>query len=341
MTPVDPEDLVVRIAAVAASPAGVDERAKAFLQPLSAVYPFDAALITLFDAQQRLQVPLVRRGYEAIHDYLDSRVFVDQLDRASLMRVSRVMRVKDLPVAPMELPTWAEHLRPAGFREGLGTGLLTPDGRYLGLLWLNSGDAAPASDEARGLLQRVVPLIASALDPLRTVAALADVVAHAGAGGILTRSGDIAALPGRAGHPVLRRDSALVTVAASRLHRDGACISFLCPVDPGVRTSELVRVTALSCAAIPPGDLRAVILVGASPPLQGLTRRELEVLGGLVEGWSNARIAAALAVGPRTVVSHVEHLMAKLGAESRTMAATRAGRQSLYIPVEFSGGGCA
>ncbi|MEV4709342.1 LuxR C-terminal-related transcriptional regulator [Actinoplanes sp. NPDC049316] len=337
MAPVDPEGIVLRIAA-AGSAARVEERAEDFLEQLRRVYPYDAALITLFDAQRRLQVPVTRRGYEPIHPYLDSVAFVDELDGASLLRVSRPMRVIDLPMAPMELPTWAKHLRPAGFREGLGTALITPDGRYLGLLWMNSGDATPASDEVCALLHRVMPLIASALDPLRTVGAMADIVADVSAGALLTRSGRIEALPGRPGHPMVCSGSPLVRVSTSALHRDGAYASFVYPVDGGVRTSELVRVTVLSCAAVAPGNLRAVILISAAPPLHGLTRRELEVLGGLVEGWSNARIAATLFVAARTVVSHVEHVMAKLGAESRTMAAMRASRQGLYIPVDLSTG---
>ncbi|MGA5303098.1 LuxR C-terminal-related transcriptional regulator [Nucisporomicrobium flavum] len=335
MAPVDPEGTVAQIAAVAAVGGAAEERALALLEPLRRVYRFDAALISLFDAERRVQVPVARRGYEPIHQYLDSSTFVDEIERASLLRAARPMRVKDLPVAPMELPTWAEHLQPAGFREGLGAGLITPDGRCLGLLWFNSGDVTPASDEACALLQRVLPLIAAALDPLRSVRTIAGIVGEADAAAVLTRSGRIEPLPGRAGHPVVHPGSAVADVAAARLERDGACTSFLYPVDAGIRTGELVRVTALSCAAVAPGTFRAVLLVATAPPLHGLTRRELEVLGGLVEGWSNARIAAALFVSPRTVISHVEHVMAKLDAGSRTMAAMRAARQGLYLPVEL------
>ncbi|MGH3609789.1 MAG: LuxR C-terminal-related transcriptional regulator [Pseudonocardiaceae bacterium] len=34
----------------------------------------------------------------------------------------------------------------------------------------------------------------------------------------------------------------------------------------------------------------------------------------LIEGWSNARIAAALVIAPQAVAAHVEHILAKLGA---------------------------
>jgi len=43
-----------------------------------------------------------------------------------------------------------------------------------------------------------------------------------------------------------------------------------------------------------------------------LTRRELEVLGLLVEGWPNQQIAAALFVTERTVEAHVKQIFQKL-----------------------------
>jgi DNA-binding NarL/FixJ family response regulator len=96
-----------------------------------------------------------------------------------------------------------------------------------------------------------------------------------------------------------------------------------------------VRVSALAVPAQPASHLAGAVLLSPPPHLYGLTHRELEVLGALTEGWSNARIAAALAVTERTVAAHIEHIKAKLAAPSRTVAAVRAARQGLYIPVEL------
>jgi DNA-binding CsgD family transcriptional regulator len=49
-----------------------------------------------------------------------------------------------------------------------------------------------------------------------------------------------------------------------------------------------------------------------------LTRREREVADLLANGSSNRQIAAQLLVTERTVASHVEHILAKLGFSSRT-----------------------
>lgn len=52
-----------------------------------------------------------------------------------------------------------------------------------------------------------------------------------------------------------------------------------------------------------------------------LTPREYQVARMLAEGMTNKQIAQSLVVAPRTVDSHVEHIFAKLGVNSRTQAA--------------------
>lgn len=56
----------------------------------------------------------------------------------------------------------------------------------------------------------------------------------------------------------------------------------------------------------------------------GLTSRQMEVLGLIVEGLSNAEIARRLVVTPKTVEHHVAAVLAKLGAENRRDAARTA-----------------
>jgi predicted ATPase/DNA-binding CsgD family transcriptional regulator len=54
----------------------------------------------------------------------------------------------------------------------------------------------------------------------------------------------------------------------------------------------------------------------------GLTRREREVAGFLAEGLSNKDIAARLVISQRTVETHVDHILGKLGMTSRTQVAS-------------------
>lgn len=57
-------------------------------------------------------------------------------------------------------------------------------------------------------------------------------------------------------------------------------------------------------------------------PWRPLTSREFEVARLIGEGLTNAEIADALGIAPKTASSHVEHILAKLGASRRAEIAT-------------------
>lgn len=73
---------------------------------------------------------------------------------------------------------------------------------------------------------------------------------------------------------------------------------------------------------------RLVAGVGGGGP-EPLTARELEVLMLIGQGRSNAEIADALVIAPRTAKVHVQNILAKLGADNRTEAVSIAVRQNL------------
>ena len=63
--------------------------------------------------------------------------------------------------------------------------------------------------------------------------------------------------------------------------------------------------------------------------LADLTAREREVLAGLGQGWSNARLAEELFVSEKTVKTHVSAVLRKLGLDDRTQAALFAVKSGL------------
>jgi DNA-binding CsgD family transcriptional regulator len=68
------------------------------------------------------------------------------------------------------------------------------------------------------------------------------------------------------------------------------------------------------------------------PPAISLTRREQEVIGMLLEGFSNKDIATRLFISESTAGVHVSNVMSKLGARSRAEAAAFAYRMGLGLP---------
>ncbi|WP_231930218.1 LuxR C-terminal-related transcriptional regulator [Friedmanniella luteola] len=314
---------------IAATPGSPAERAAALLEPLHRLLSFDGAWLALRDEQRRGHRPLVSLGWDQrTAAYLDGPVLVDEIEQLGMTHSRTPLRVADSPTHVTEMRAWAECLLPAGFREGLGLCLFSADGRHLGLLGLFTGTPTAPSDAARDLLAALGPTLARAIDPLRSAAAAVQLVHGATAAVILTRTGGVQALPGLPDHAALRPGSPVLAAAHEML--DGPQTSFLhpAPAEPG----GYLRVTALDGPDNAPPHLSAIVVLSPCGDLQALTRRELEVLGLLIAGCHNAEAAQRLAVTQRTIATHIEHILIKLDADTRALAAVRAQRRGLYIP---------
>jgi DNA-binding NarL/FixJ family response regulator len=67
----------------------------------------------------------------------------------------------------------------------------------------------------------------------------------------------------------------------------------------------------------------------SEPAASRLTKRELEVLGLLAGGKNQEQISRALVISPKTVGTHIEHILSKLGVRSRAQAVAYAYREGL------------
>jgi DNA-binding CsgD family transcriptional regulator len=328
--PPDGLGVAVDVGRIASAPGTSEEHAILLLEPLRRLVPFQAASIFMLDVVGREPTPLVIYGYDdAIRGYLTTPEHVDEIERLGLDRDHRPMRLKDLPVPREQMRSWVEYLEPAGFKEGLAVALVTSDGRYLGELCLSTDDPDQPTVAARDLIGVLAPVIANAVDPLRWVTMATQIVAGALAAVALTDTGEARSLPGLPSHPLLAPGSEALAVA-ERLSRENAWGSFLHPLRSG--DEGLARVTVMACPPRPPYRLTGVAMVSPPGDLHGLTRRELQIAGLLIEGWPNQRIAANLFIAERTVATHVEHILAKLDAPTRASAAVRALQSGLYVP---------
>jgi DNA-binding NarL/FixJ family response regulator len=90
-----------------------------------------------------------------------------------------------------------------------------------------------------------------------------------------------------------------------------------------ILAGALAVAAALAAAQEPDGASPvAPDAVCLDAPVGRFTPREIDVLRLLIEGQSDKEIAVALSIARRTASQHVATLLTKLGARSRTAAAT-------------------
>jgi hypothetical protein len=325
-------EVAAAVAEIASAPGRIDRRAEALLEPLHRLVPFRGAWLSLLDPEAGVQPPLVCHGYpDGIRSYMGGPAGVAEIEMLGLNRLRGATRLSDMPVQLEEVPSWAEYLAPAGFRGGLAAGLFTRDGRYLGMLGLNTDAAAHPTKAARDLISHLVPVIADAVDPLRSISAAVTIVRDAVAGIVLTRAGGVLPLPGMPAHSLLTPHSAVLVTVTERLSDGNGHTTFLCPV-PDEDADRHARVTAVPCPPESPHHLAAAVVVSAAGDLRGLTGTELEILGLLVDDWPDQRIAAALDLPLFRVAEDVQRIQVKLAAPTRILATLRALRAGLYVP---------
>jgi DNA-binding CsgD family transcriptional regulator len=332
------QELAASIARIAAQPAAVSQRASQLLETLGRVVPFEAASISVRDPERRARIALAATGeVSALHAYCESPQGDAELDLIGLNRPTPPLRHTDLPMPAAETLCWPEYLWPAGFGGSIGVGLFTSDGRHVGHLTVLTESAARPTHADRDLLAALTRLMAHAVDRMRTIRTAAGIVHDAVAGIVLTRFGNAVPLPGLPAHPALTAGSPALVEAAERLDAGDAYATFLQPAPRGTDGSgALLRISMLACSDQGADHLRAAVLVSPAPDLRGLSPRELQVLGLVIEDWPDARIAAALTISPRDVAECIHRCMVLLAAPSRPALAIRALRQGLFLPRRSS-----
>lgn len=88
-------------------------------------------------------------------------------------------------------------------------------------------------------------------------------------------------------------------------------------IDPFVPMEFVARVRRMVRRAAAFGSLQ-------QRTSHNLTAREVEVLTGLADGWSQDEIARRFVISPKTVATHIERILGKLGVHSRAEAVAAA-----------------
>ena len=326
------------LAEIAASAGTTDGRARDMLEVLHRVVPFDAAWMALADPMSSSYTSLASSDLDqGALEYLSGPRMAYDIEVTGTDRARPPLSPSDLPYPATDLRTWAECLIPAGLHEGMAVALFDRGRRHVGFMVLLYGSTEPPSSTMRRRLHSLTHVMASGIDPMRSLAAAARVVRGATAGAVLCRGSGTQPLPGLNGDTLLTEGSPIVTTARSYIDDGQVFASFLWPRGGRHAPDGHVRVTVMAGPGEAPASVSGMVVLSPVTDLRGLTPRELEVLGLLVDGCSNQQIARALVVSPRTVAAHLEHILVKLDAPTRTLAAVRAEREGLYVPLTPSG----
>jgi DNA-binding CsgD family transcriptional regulator len=312
-----------RVSAIAAEPGTAEDRGREILEEIGRLIPFEAAELTMLNPLDGSVEEVTATGYEAeVLDGLRSQRFLDLMDTLDLPRTGIPVRMKDLPGEIYDNWAVSELLLPAGYSEGMTMALRTDDGRFTGVLNLSTTSQEHPSDVARAAIAQLCSALGNLVDPARSGRWLAMLLGSGSMAIGLDQVGSTVPLPGIASHPLLTEGTDLVITAQSSAGMR-AWNSFIWPDD-----DDWFRVRVVPCAG--EGHISAVVSLDAID-LGPLSRRELEVLTLAAEGLSNSEIGDALVISGRTVGTHVEHVLDKMGAPNRAAAVAAAIREGLLL----------
>src|SRR3954451_21977457 len=131
------------------------------------------------------------------------------------------------------------------------------------------------------------------VDLMTPLSAISGFVRGAIAGLVLRADGGTEELPGLAGHPLLGVGSPGLAVARAQGDAGRGHATFLWPLGGRRAAGGHARLTALGRPEQAPAALSGLVVVSPPGDLWGLTPRELEVLGLLIEGRTAGEIARA------------------------------------------------
>lgn len=220
-----------------------------------------------------------------------------------------------------------ELLIPAGFHEGTTMCLRLPDGRYTGSVHISWSSPSDAADEARDVIERFQPLLATVCDMLRSARFAADRLGSEANAVLVARDGRVMAMPGMSEGTVLCDRSPLRQALSAHARHLKNRAYLWADTDGRCR-----RIETMPCY-----DGVTLVTERAMTWPFGITAREAQVLHLIAAGLSNPEIASHLYISARTVSTHVEHILTKLSCSSRAALAATAVRENLLLANEAFG----
>jgi DNA-binding CsgD family transcriptional regulator len=292
---------------------------------LGQAIPHDAATLVALDPAGGGHVQLAGVGYSAVTSETLAAEFVGTPWYRTVIEQALPPSISSDAGQFRRGSFYEQYVQPAGHRDGV-TGALRRGGRYVGLVHLASAQAGVFDTDTRQLLAAMLPALAALADLTERVRGLGNLPPEASAA--LAGPDGIVDLPG-CDRPPMLGDDEFLGLLAEFARSGGGSLKLVWRVG---RDWYRVGLSHQPRAGRAGGD---VLLVQALPTRlpYGLSPRELDVLTRLAMGQSNQAIAHGLFVSPRTVHTHIEHILRKCGCSSRAEAAALAMREHLLRPT--------
>ena len=314
--------VLVECAYVAGSGRANEAAVEIFDQLQSLVHQ-DAAALLAWDPLAGKHVVIGSSAYDAATLVGLGEPYARTEPHQRMLEQHRPLRITDLPYDYRQTELYQEVLRPAGFGDGLSSCLFAGDGGYAGMLHMSAESRTAFASRHVQLISALTASLGQLCNLRRLRSALLPVAEDSRA-----------SLIDHTGRPTLVDQYEPATCVddddfcrfAERLLRTPSCaLSGVWPLHGDWLAIRVERVRD------PLFDHGAALLVIESPweAPYGLSGRELDVLNGIAQGASNQRIASERAISVRTVTTHVERILVKLGQESRAGAAAKATREGL------------
>lgn len=310
-------------AAFAAGSSDPVDAAESVLSILRPAIGDDASSLMMWDESSHTHIAIAASGYDDETLGTLGDAYAESLAHASLRRSGRATRISDMPRDYLDSEIYYRVTGSAGYGDGMSVFLFSAHHEYVGMLHMSAAAPKTFGEESAELINNLRPIVShlcNALAPRHAILA--------------APSGMRASLMDDSGRVWRIEDCKPTHVAGSEgfanvldrfLRSNLSSVQGIWPIGAEWVSVDLTR------AHHPFDRARSAAMVRERPTdhLLGLSPRELDILNGMAMGHSNQQIAADRWISPRTVTTHVEHILEKMQQQSRAGAASAASRLGL------------
>lgn len=318
---------ISRIAMVATDVVHGEQGISDIAAPLRELAEFDAMMISSKDPFTGAHKPVLNIGYNpSLLAFLNQEYLRCPSYRTAAQH-RRPMRMRDFGDDFFRTRVYEEYLNPIGYQEGVTLVLRAPDSRITGLLTMSFANPRDIDEDARVGVELVSAALGRLSDFHARPRQLASGIDSGASSYLVDRNGSVICLRAVDQSGGDGPFPECIVAACAVLENSAGFGHQVCGVATLEQTNRWQRARILVTDVA--GHRHALILICETESPLGLTLREVDVTTLVAVGLSNKEIGERLHVSPRTVSTHVEHILGKVGITNRTALASLAVREGI------------